>query len=136
MVEVYKYSVVDGEPVFEKIQKVSTEYKDDEDICSASGMEISKSGNYLFCSNAGVNSAVVFEIDEKSGTLKEAFRTKVDSDYPKMLAIYPDEKHYLTLNNASNEIVSYVINYKEGYSLQAGAPVKVDKPNCIYMLKI
>jgi len=136
VVEVYRYSVEDNQPVFEKIQTISTEYKDDEDICSASGMEISKSGKYLFCSNAGVNSAVVFSINDETGELTEAFRTKVDSEYPKMLAIYPDEKHYLTLNNASNEIVSYAINYEAGYSLQAGAPVKVDKPNCIYILKI
>lgn len=135
-VEVYKYCVVDGEPEFEKIQTISTEYKDDEDICSASGMEISKSGKYLFCSNAGVNSVVVFEIDPEAGMLKEAFRTKVDSDYPKMLAVFPDEEHYLTLNNASNDIVSYSIHYKEGYSLQSGKPIKVDKPNCIYMLKL
>ncbi len=136
VVEVYKYDVINDEPAFEKIQTISTEYVDDEDICSASGMEMSKSGKYLFCSNAGVNSAVVFSVDETSGMLTEAFRTKVDSDYPKMLAIYPDEKHYLTLNNASNEIVSYVINYEGGYSLQTGAPIKVDKPNSIYILKL
>ena len=59
-----------------------------------------------------------------------------DSDYPKMLAIYPDEKHYLTINNTSNDIVSYTINYEKGFSLQNGAPVKVDKPNCIYILKL
>lgn len=136
VVEVYKYDVVDGEPEFEKIQTISTEYKDDEDICSASGMEISRSGRYLFCSNAGVNSVVVFEIDSETGRLKEAFRTKVDSDYPKMLAVFPDERHYLTINNASNDIVSYLIDYKGGYSLQSGKPVKVDSPNCIYMLKL
>ena len=53
-----------------------------------------------------------------------------------MLAIYPDEKHYLTINNTSNDIVSYTINYEKGFSLQNGAPVKVDKPNCIYILKL
>ena len=36
--------------------------------------------------------------------LTPVFTTKVNSDYPKMLAIYPDEKHYLTLNNNSNDI--------------------------------
>ena len=53
-----------------------------------------------------------------------------------MLAIYPDEKHYLTLNNNSNDIFNYTIDYKDGYSLETGSPVKVDKPNCIYMLKL
>ena len=99
-------------------------------------MEITKSGKYLFVSNAGVNTVVAYEIDPATGMLTQAFRTKVDSDYPKMLAIYPDEKHYLTINNTSNDIVSYTINYEKGFSLQIGAPVKVDKPNCIYILKL
>ena len=136
IVEVYHYSVQDNEPVFEKIQTISTSPKKEEDTCAASGMEISKSGKYLFCSNAGVNSVVCYEIEEKTGMLTPVFTTKVNSDYPKMLAIYPDEKHYLTLNNNSNDIFSYTIDYKDGYSLETGSPVKVDKPNCIYMLKL
>ncbi len=136
LVEVYRYEVVDNQPQFEKIQAVTTRGKKDEDICAASGMEVSKSGKYLFCSNAGVNSVVVFEIDRESGMLTEVLNTRVDSDYPKMLAIYPDERHYLTLNNTTNDIVTYTIHYDKGYSLQNGAPIKVDKPNCIYILKL
>lgn len=136
MVEVYNYSVVNDEPEFEKIQTISTVTDKQEDLCAASGMEVSKSGKYLFCSNSGVNSVVCYEIDADTGMLKEAFGTQVNSDYPKMLAIYPDEKHYLTLNNNSNDIFTYTIDFEHGYSLQRGAGVKVDKPNCIYMLKL
>ena len=135
-IEVYKYSVENEQPQFDKIQTITTQGKKEEDICAASGMEITKSGKYLFVSNAGVNTVVAYEIDPATGMLTQAFRTKVDSDYPKMLAIYPDEKHYLTVNNTSNDIVSYTINYEKGFSLQNGAPVKVDKPNCIYILKL
>ena len=135
-IEVYKYSVENDQPQFDKIQTITTQGRKEEDICAASGMEISKSGKYLFASNAGVNTVVAYEIDPDTGMLTQEFRTKVDSDYPKMLAIYPDEKHYLTVNNTSNDIVSYTINYEKGFSLQNGAPVKVDKPNCIYILKL
>lgn len=136
IVEVYRYTVVNEEPVFEKIQTVSTTSTKDEDSCAASGMEISRSGKHLFCSNAGVNSVVCYHIDGETGMLSVAFTTRVCSDYPKMLAIYPDEQHYLTLNNFSNDIVSYTVDYEDGYSLQTGAPIKVDKPNCIYMLRL
>lgn len=135
-VEVYRYDVVDGQPSFEKIQTVSTAGKNAENVCAASGMEVSRSGKYLFCSNAGVNSVICFAIDKKTGMLSEEFHSRVFSDYPKMLAIYPDEEHYLTLNNSSNEIVSYKINFEEKYSLVSGEPVKVDKPNSIYILKL
>lgn len=136
VVEVYNYSVVNDEPVFEKIQTISTINDKDDDICAASGMEVSKSGKYLMCSNAGVNSVICYEIDADTGMLTQVFETKVNSDYPKVLAIYPDEKHYLTLNNNSNDIFSYKIDFENGYSLQAGESVNVDKPNCVYMLKL
>lgn len=136
MIEVYKYDVVDDMPMFEKIQTVSTIRPKDDDVCAASGMEISKSGKYLFCSNSGVNSVVCFEIDGETGMLTQVFTTMVNSDYPKMLAILPDEKHYLTLNNNSNEIMFYEIDYEKKYSIWKGKPVKVDKPNSIYILKL
>lgn len=135
-VEVYRYTDTGMVPEFEKIQSITTMSGKDDDVCAASGMEISKSGKYLFCSNAGVNSVVCYEIDPVTGMLSRVFHTRVCSDYPKMLAIYPDEKHYLTLNNNSNDIVTYTIDYEKKYSLQHGAPVKVDKPNCIYIVKL
>lgn len=136
VIEVYNYSIVDDMPMFEKIQTISTMTDKDDDVCAASGMEISKSGKYLMCSNAGVNSVVCYEINSDTGMLSEVFGTRVNSDYPKVLAICPDEQHYLTLNNNSNDIFSYKIDFEKGYSLQTGAGVKVDKPNCIYMLKL
>lgn len=136
VIEVYNYSIVDDMPMFEKVQTISTMTDKDDDVCAASGMEISKSGKYLMCSNAGVNSVVCYEINSDTGMLSEVFGTRVNSDYPKVLAICPDEQHYLTLNNNSNDIFSYKIDFEKGYSLQTGAGVKVDKPNCIYMLKL
>ncbi len=135
-IEVYNYRVENDEPVFEKIQSVTTMGPKDDDICAASGMEISKSGKYLFCSNSGVNSVICYSIDEKTGMLTQEFYTRVCSDFPKMLAILPDEKHFLTLNNASNDIAFYRINYEEKYSTWIGKPIKVDKPNSIYILKL
>ena len=136
VIEVYRYSIVDDTPVFEKIQEVHTVTNKEEDVCAASGMEVSRSGRHLMCSNAGVNSVVCYEIDAGTGMLTEKFMTRVNSDYPKMLAFYPDEQRYLTLNNNSNDIYTYRIHFDCGYSLQEGPRVKVDKPNCIYILKL
>ena len=135
-VEVYSYKVVDDMPVFEKIQTITTMGPKDDDVCAASGMEVSKSGKYLYVSNSGVNSVICYAIDQKEGTLTVTFQTRVCSDFPKMLAIFPDEKHYLTLNNASNDIAFYAVDYEKKYSIWEGKPIKVDKPNCIYILKL
>lgn len=136
MVEVYSYHLENDEPQFEKIQTISTVDGKEDDLCAASGMEVSKSGRYLFVSNAGINSVICYEIDSLTGKLSVEFATRVNSDYPKVLAVYPDERHYLTLNNNSNDIFTYRIDFEQGYSLQESACVKVDKPNCIYMLRL
>lgn len=136
VVEVYRYDVVNELPVFEKIQTIATTSGKDDVVCAASGMEVSRSGRYLFCSNSGINSVICYEIEKETGMLSVVFDTRVCSDYPKMLAIYPDEKHFLTLNNTSNDIFSYTINFEDGYALETGAPMRVDKPNCIYILKL
>lgn len=137
-IEVYSYSVTEKQqPVFEKIQVVLTTVKgDDEKACAASSMEVSKNGEYLICSNAGINSVMCYYIDSETGFLSPAFNTRVCSDYPKSVAFFPDDRHYVTLNNASNTIVSYKINFEDHYSLQANAPIKVDKPNSIYIMEL
>ena len=136
MVEVYTYNLVNNMPVFEKVQTVSTMAPKDDDVCAASGMEMSKSGKYLYVSNSGVNSVVCYEVNPENGTLTDVFHTRVCSDFPKMLAIFPDGKHYLTLNNASNDIAFYSVDYEHNCSMWEGKPIQVDKPNCIYILKL
>ena len=136
MVEVYTYNLVNNMPVFEKVQTVSTMAPKDDDVCAASGMEMSKSGKHLYVSNSGVNSVVCYEVNPENGTLTVVFHTRVCSDFPKMLAIFPDGKHYLTLNNASNDIAFYSVDYEHNCSMWEGKPIQVDKPNCIYILKL
>ena len=135
-VEVYTYNLVNNMPVFEKVQTVSTMAPKDDDVCAASGMEMSKSGKHLYVSNSGVNSVVCYEVNPENGTLTVVFHTRVCSDFPKMLAIFPDGKHYLTLNNASNDIAFYSVDYEHNCSMWEGKPIQVDKPNCIYILKL
>ena len=80
---------------------------------------ISKSGKHLFCSNAGVNSVASYEIGRTDGNAyprQHDLRTVI---IRRCFDIYPDEKHYLTLNNNSRIIIfSYTIDYKDGYSLE------------------
>ena len=76
-VEVYTYNLVNNMPVFEKVQTVSTMAPKDDDVCAASGMEMSKSGKHLYVSNSGVNSVVCYEVNPENGTLTVVFHTRV-----------------------------------------------------------
>lgn len=132
-VEVYEYSVKDDLPVFKKIQTISTMAEIDDDVCAASGIELSYSGKYLYCSNAGTNSVVCYEINPETGVLTTKFNTRVNSDYPKVLSAFPDENYFVVLNNNSNEIMFYQAFYEKGYALWKGKPISIANPNCIYI---
>ena len=82
-VDVYTYSLVNNEPHFEKIQSITTMAPKDDDVCAACGMEVSRDGNYLFCTNAGVNSVAIYRIDENTGMLELICNEKISGDYPK-----------------------------------------------------
>lgn len=135
-VDVFSYELIDGGPHFEKLQSITTMAPKDDDVCAASGMEVSLDGNYLFCSNAGVNSVVIFRIDENTGVLTEMCNEKISGDYPKMIGIFPDGQHFMSLNNETNEITTFKVDYEKKYILMEGKPLSVDKPNCVYIHKL
>lgn len=133
-VDVYTYGVDQHGPVFERIQTVSTEDKND-DNCSSQNMEFSPDGKYLYCSNAGSNAMVIFEKDDQ-GMLSLVCITKISGDFPKALAVFPDGRHFMSLNHENNEISTFMMDYEKKYALMEGRPQKVDKPNCVYIHKL
>ncbi len=135
-VEVYKYSVEDDQPVFEKIQTVTTEAEQDGSISNASGMEHSADGEYLFVSNVGINDVVIYKIDKETGMLEQKMETRISGDYPKTLAVFPDRNHFVSLNHDSNEIRTFKIFYEKGYCLMDNRPISIETPNCIYIHKL
>lgn len=103
---------------------------------AASGLEISPDGKHLFASNAGVNTVSVYEIEDETGLLKPMCDNKTSGDYPKTLEIMPDNEHFVVLNHGENEMRTFKMNYEKGYFLMDQAPVKITKPNCIWIHKL
>ncbi len=134
-VDVYNYYVDERGPEFERIQKVQTKEKKD-DNCSSQNMEFSPDGRYLYCANAGTTEMAVFEREEGTGRLSLLSNIPISGDFPKALAILPGNHHFVTLNHESNEICTYKMDYTRGYALMDGRPIKIDKPNCIYILRL
>lgn len=134
-VDVYDYYEDVNGPEFERIQTISTQAQKD-DHTSSQNMEFSPDGKYLFCSNAGPNEVGIFEREEKTGKLTLLCFTRISGDFPKALAVFPDNRHFMSLNHESNEICTFRMNYENGYALMNGRPQKIDKPNCVYILKL
>lgn len=134
---VYKYTP-DSNLVsdLELIQEVPSCMMKYEGTYAASGLEISPDNKYLFASNAGVNTVSVYEIEDETGLLKPVCDNKTSGDYPKTLAIMPDNTHFVVLNHGENEIRTFKMNYEKGYFLMDQAPIKITKPNSIVIHKL
>lgn len=132
---VYSYNGEGKTPQFELLQKVSTVMDSQEVACAASGLKIAPSGNYLYCSTAGDNSAGVFKIDKETGLLTKVCILPISGKYPKDLAVFPDEKTLVVLNHESNEICFFHIDYEKGLLVMKGKPISIETPNCILISK-
>ncbi|MDD7176391.1 MAG: beta-propeller fold lactonase family protein, partial [Lachnospiraceae bacterium] len=128
-VNVYRYEVRNGEPEFEFLQEITTTDPKDDDICSATAMTITPDGKHLYVVNAGVNSAVIYDIDQETGMLTLNCNNKISGEFPKAVRVFPDNEHFMTLNHENNEICVFKMNYEDHYFLMQGKPLHVDKPN-------
>ena len=133
---VYSYDGSEKVPKFELIQKVDTRMDVQEIGCASSGLRISPSGRYLYCSTAGDNSVAIYEINQETGMVSEILKLPISGKYPKDIEVFPDEKTLITLNHESNEIRFFKIDYEKRTLIMKGRPISVDTPNCILIYKL
>ncbi|MCR5397621.1 MAG: beta-propeller fold lactonase family protein [Lachnospiraceae bacterium] len=136
-IEVYKFTDENDDPEFEKVQDVLL---CDENTYSfgpaSSSMALSVDEKYIYASVDGLNEVVILKRNEKTGKLTIEQSVPVSGDFPKSLAILPDNKHYVVLNHDTDEIRTFESHHDKKYSLMNTAPVTVGKPNCIKLHKL
>ena len=131
IIDVYFYHEVDGSADFEKIQTISTLNDYHSKGSAASALNFSSDFNYLVSSNAGDNSVVVFKVDHDNGHLKKLFCLPISGEYPKDAALFPDNRHLVSLNHESDTMTFFSVNLKKKLIVMHGKEIKVAKPNCI-----
>ena len=136
-IDVYTYEADEhGNPVFEKIQNISTLNAYHAGGSAASALNFSEDFKYICSSNAGDNSVILYSIDPKSGMLTKIFCLPISGDYPKDAALFPDNRHLVSLNHESNSMTFFSVDTKKGTLVMNGREMKVDRPNCIIFHKV
>lgn len=134
-IDVYHYAVnhaVTGDiPEFEKIQTVSTLNNYHSADAAASALNLSMDFHYLVTSNAGDNSVCIFRIDQETGMLTRVLCLPVSGDYPKDCALFPDNRHLVSLNHESNTMTFFSVDLDRGLIIMNGKELRVDQPNCV-----
>lgn len=131
IIDVYVYENRDGSPEFEKIQSISTQNDYRSSGSAASALNISRDGKFIVSSNAGDNSVVMYSIDENSGMLTKLFCLPISGDYPKDAALFPDNRHLVSLNHESDTLTFFAVHPDEGIIVMNHKEIKIEKPNCV-----
>lgn len=132
-VGVYRYKDVKGHAEFELLQMISTLNKPSKNA-AASGMNLSEDDKYLVCTNAGDDSACIFEVQE-DGTLKHLFTLPVSGEYPKDALIFPDNRHLVSLNHEADTMTFFSIDYEKKVMVMSSPTIHIVKPNCLIFHK-
>ena len=132
----YTYKEERDNPFFEKIQSISTLNNYHAGGSTASALNLSDDYNYLCSSNAGDNSATIYKIDGKTGLLTKLLCLPVSGEYPKDVALFPDNRHLVSLNQDSGTLTFFTTNLEKGLLVMNGRELKVPQPNCVIFHKI
>ncbi|MDO7905679.1 lactonase family protein [Paenibacillus sp. JX-17] len=95
---------------------------------------VSKDGAYLYGSNRGHDSIVVYAIDGNSGKLSLVEHVSTEGGHPRHFALTPNGKYLLCANRDANNIVTFQVNQTTGKLTFSGASVTVSKPVCVQPL--
>ena len=91
-------------------------------------IHISNNQKFIYGSNRGENSIVVFKRDVATGTLEKIQNISTEGDWPRNFTLSPNGKHLLVANQRSNNISVYKIDEISGklnylHDFEISAPV-------------
>jgi len=101
-----------------------------EDFNLCADIHVHPSGQYLYVSNRGHNSIVVFRINEKDGGLEQVSHTSTEGDFPRNFAIENDGKYLWVANQNTDNIIKFEINMNTG-DLKKVDELKIPTPVCL-----
>jgi len=93
-------------------------------------IHISRDGKFVYASNRGHNSIVIYKVDEKSGALKLVDFTLTKGNNPRNFSLTPDNQFLVVANQDTNTLVSFLRNAKTG-KLSYIDEVQAPNPVCV-----
>lgn len=127
----FAYDAARGE--LKEVQTLST-LPEDETVkagYSTAEVEVHPTGRFLYGSNRGHDTIVVFAIDSTKGTLKPLEHVSTQGKIPRSFGIDPTGAWLLAANQNSNTVVVFRIDPKTGQITPAGQVLEVGSPVCV-----
>lgn len=114
-----------------EIQEIATLPEGVDPVGSTAEVLCHPSGKFLYGSNRGHDSIVVFRIDEATGKLSAAGHLKMRGEEPRGFVVSPDGKWLIVAAQNSDFVSVYAIDPDTGMPTFSGSEVKVGSPVCV-----
>ena len=115
----------------ERRQSLSTLPPDFEGTSYCADIHVSQCGRFLYGSNRGHDSIVIFEIDRQTGRLSCVGYEPTRGSFPRNFAIDPSGAFLLAANQNTGNIVTWRIDRQTGQLTPTGHEVQVSMPVCL-----
>jgi 6-phosphogluconolactonase len=116
------------------IETVSTLPSDFSGVSYCADVHVSPSGTFLYGSNRGHNSIVVFAIDPQTGKLKLVEHVSTQGDWPRNFTLDPEGKFLLVANQRSDSIATFSIDQQTGRLKWISTHNLIPSPVCLKFL--
>lgn len=137
VIDVYTYETGTRAPKIEKIQTISTTGAARlSQLTAACAIRFSSDQKYLYCSNAGDDTVSIYERNAETGLLTQICCLPISGEYPKDIAVFPDDQHIAAINHTTGSITFFKVDYEKGLLVMSGRQVDVDEPNCCAIVKM
>lgn len=94
-------------------------------------IQLSADGRYLYGSNRGHDSLVVFATDPDSGKLTLVQHQSCGGQWPRSFSLDPTGRYLVAANQRSDNVVLFHVDPRSGRLTPAGSQIEVSKPVCI-----
>lgn len=120
-----------GADRFSVIQTIPTLPEGWEGNNSCADLHLHPSGSFLYGSNRGHNSIVIYDVDKASGQLNLIGHQPTGGDFPRNFAIAPSGKFLYVANQNTSNITAHRLNEKNGKLTELGQSFEMATPVCI-----
>jgi len=130
------YAYDSGSGKLQELQTVPTLPEGFSGRNSCADIHVGPSGKFVYASNRGHDSIVIYAIDESTGKLSYVGHELTQGRTPRNFAIDPTGAFLLAANQNTDNIVTFNIDQQTGKLQPTGRKVEVSKPVCIKFMPI
>jgi len=126
---VFHYDAERG--ILQEVQTISALPEGFEGTSYCADVHVSLDGRFVYGSNRGHDSIVIFAVEKETGKLSCVGHEPTRGSFPRNFALSPDGELLLVANQKSDNIVAYTVNRETGLLSFTGEITEAPIPVCI-----